>query len=103
MNHFVLLFAFLGLFNYGSDYEAKEACNKWADAGGTYMQVSGEVLVTRGDSQVWIPDTKPRKHSWRRCNYSSAKTSRVYLGMGKDCNTYLDDKCDFKVKKHFRF
>ena len=35
MTNFILPFAFLGLFNYGSLFEAKEACYSWAQANDT--------------------------------------------------------------------
>ncbi len=97
---FLLPLAFLGLFNYGSEFEAKAACKAWVKEGGTYSVVTSKRERVGDD---WKTVTKPRTYSWRKCDWSELKTTQQVLGFNRRCNLHNEPRCNWKVKKHFRF
>ena len=99
----LLPLAFLGLFNYGSLYEATQACKSWVKEGDTREVTTTETHTPPPLCPIWNRCREPRAIPYtitktktvplRSCYYREVKSSRQILGF-----TYRKNSI-----KYFRF
>ena len=125
MNVLPLTFAFLGLFNYGSQEEALKACQNWARSGKQFeYQTKVEKMVYTGtrtyygpnvgyisDTRIVLETVTFTAHE-RGCTYE--ESTRQYLGKVNTHISRLPHNADneaikeahsnpTQVRRHFRF